>query len=67
MNNKNNQNHWTKDYLEALNKKIAQSKTNVKSAPPKQAEVPQEKNNKKNHHKKHKSYHLYHQCSVCNL
>lgn len=54
MNNKNNQNHWTKDYLEALNKKIAQSKTNVKSAPPKQAEIPQEKNNKKNLHKKHK-------------
>ncbi len=52
MNNK--QNHWTKEYLEALNKKIAQSKANTKVPAEKPAEQPAEKNNKKSHHKKQK-------------
>lgn len=53
---KNNQDHWTKEYLEALNKKIAQSKTAVKNTPIQSAEQPKDGNQKKNHHKKHKNH-----------
>ncbi len=53
---KNNQDHWTKEYLEALNKKIAQSKTAVKNKSNQTTEQPKDGNQKKNHHKKHKNH-----------